>query len=809
MRTVSFYVIVLLLGRLGPSADAQDTEAYRLPPKAIADAVDAPSPPQVSISPDQAWLLQLEYDAYPPVRQLAAPEIQVAGLGINPLNNAPAGIRGATGLRLKGLTGDSLSRGVERLPARLAATFVSWSPDGKKIAFCQHEEKQVELWVIDVATARARRVAPLSLNPVFSESPYQWLPDGKTLLCRVIPPGRGPAPAEPAVAAGPVVQQHAGRETPSRTYQGLLKNAHDEARFDYYATSQLVLAGLDGRVKKLGLTGIYPEVNLSPDGRYALLERIHRPYSYLVKAHRFPTEVSVLDLRTRAVVPVRDVPLRETNFTGRDAVQAAPRNFAWRPDLPATLYWVEARDGGDPKTVVPVRDQVLVLAAPFRGQPVPVCRTGTRLERVLWANDTAAIAVERWWADRRVTWTYFNPATGQLLDTLFVFSAENRYSHPGEPLKHPNHLGRPVVLLRPDGTIFLAGEGASPGGDRPFLDQYNLRTKARSRRWQSQPPCYETCIRLMDPDGKRILTRRESKYDNPNYHLRNLETRDSTQVTFFPNPLQGLSKPGRRELTYQRADGLSLTGYVYTPEGYRPEMGPLPALLWAYPVDFKEKEAAQQVYGSPYAFVGLRHFAALFATQGYAVLDAPFPIVAENGKNANDTFIEQLIANAEAVIGAGVRAGLVDSGRVAVGGHSYGAVMAASLLTHSRLFKAGIALSGAYNRTLTPFGFQREYRSYWQAPEFYNRVSPFQQADRMKFPLLLVHGAADDNPGTHAMQSERYYNALKGLGATVRYVSLPHEGHNYQARESVLHVYWEACRWLDTYVKKNVTALEK
>jgi dipeptidyl aminopeptidase/acylaminoacyl peptidase len=127
--------------------------------------------------------------------------------------------------------------------------------------------------------------------------------------------------------------------------------------------------------------------------------------------------------------------------------------------------------------------------------------------------------------------------------------------------------------------------------------------------------------------------------------------------------------------------------------------------------------------------------------------------------------------------------------------------MTANLLTHSRLFAAGIAESGAYNRTLTPFGFQNERRSYWEAPEIYNRMSPFMNADKVKDPMLLIHGMADNNSGTFPIQSESYYAALKGFGATVRLVLLPDESHGYAARESILHKHWEVLNWMNKYVR--------
>jgi len=181
------------------------------------------------------------------------------------------------------------------------------------------------------------------------------------------------------------------------------------------------------------------------------------------------------------------------------------------------------------------------------------------------------------------------------------------------------------------------------------------------------------------------------------------------------------------------------------------------------------------------------------------------------GVEPNDTFVEQLVSSAEAAVNAVVERGVVDPEKIAVGGHSYGGFMTAHLLAHTKLFKAGLARSGAYNRTLTPFGFQGEERTFWEATPTYIRLSPFAHAKKIaenKRPLLLIHGENDENSGTHPMQSERLYNAVKGMGGIIRLVKLPFERHGYRARQSIMHALYEQDMWLQTYVESGWTPPE-
>ncbi|MEM4251748.1 MAG: prolyl oligopeptidase family serine peptidase, partial [Candidatus Bathyarchaeia archaeon] len=506
----------------------------------------------------------------------------------------------------------------------------------------------------------------------------------------------------------------------------------------------------------------------------------------------------LLDKNGKLLHRLLDRPLVEELPLGFGAVVTGPRGYSWRPDRPATLTWIEAQDGGDPKQEAPIRDRVWQLDAPFTGEKCEIAALEMRFAGLIWSEDGLALISEFEWKTRRQrTWTLRPGAEPR---KLFDRLTEDRYSNPGSPVMKQTAYGT-SVMDSTDSYIYMIGAGASPEGDRPFLDRLNLETGKTERLWRSEAPYYEYPIALTG--NGRVLTSRESVSEPPNYYERDLKTGSLRPLTSFPHPTPQLKGVHKELITYKRKDGVQLTGTLYLPPGYKKEQGPLPVVMWAYPKEFKTTEAASQVSDSPYRFVRISYGDALFLlTQGYAVVDDPsFPIVGEGEKEPNDSYIEQLVASAEAAIDELVRRGVGDRNRVAVGGHSYGAFMTANLLAHSRLFRAGIARSGAYNRTLTPFGFQSEERTLWQAPETYVRMSPFMYAEQIKDPILLIHGEMDNNPGTYPVQSERFYQALKGLGGTVRYVVLPNEAHSYRARESVLHTLWEMTEWLERYVK--------
>ncbi|WP_428660106.1 prolyl oligopeptidase family serine peptidase [Runella sp.] len=795
------------------TAFAQEKGGYLTPPKPLADLVTAPPTPTVSVDSKGQWMLISERNtSTTTIAELSQPEFRLAGLRINPATSGPSRSVFTNNLKLRQVAANAADIQITGLPANPQISFVQWSPDDSKIAFTNTTDTKIELYVADVATAVATKVSDVALNGVLG-IPYQWVSDSKSFIVRGVPAERGVAPAVTSVPTGPAVQQNLGTKAQAATYQDLLKNPADEKQFEYYATSQAMKIGLDGSVQKIGSMGLIATAAPSPDGRFVLIETIHRPFSYLVTINRFPSKMDIFDINGTLVKALTDVPLQENVPWGQDAAPSGQRNHNWRNDVPATLYWVEAKDGGDPKRKVAVRDVVYTLDAPFSGEAKEIYSAANRFGGITWGTDQIALFSERWNATRKIITKLVNPSNPANPVVLFDRSSEDRYNNPGTPELKKNAYGEYVLDITPTNEIYLTGQGASPEGDRPFVDLYSLTTKQAKRMFRSEAPFFERPITILNAEKGLILTSRESQEDQPNYFIRNLKPAPKkgkkaaepalTQVTFFPHPYPQYKGIQKQQLRYKRPDGVDLTAMLLLPPGYKKEDGPLPTFLWAYPAEFKNAAAAGQVSGSPYQFNRISYWTgAAFVTMGYAVLEnASIPIVGEGDKEPNDTYVEQLVASAKAAIDEGVRLGVVDAGRVGVGGHSYGAFMTANLLSHSNLFKAGIARSGAYNRTLTPFGFQNEQRTYWQAPDVYNKMSPFMNVEKVKTPLLLTHGEADNNTGTFPIQSERYYNALKGMGATAKLVFFPHESHHYDSKESLLHMLYEMNGWLDKYVK--------
>ncbi|HEX5724841.1 MAG TPA: prolyl oligopeptidase family serine peptidase [Longimicrobiaceae bacterium] len=788
-----------------PALPAQDG-GYRTPPAPIPQILGTPPTPVVTVSRDKRTVALLGRENLPGIAELSEPDLRLAGFRINPANNGPANSRLAWS---NAITFQDLETGARRevsLPAGSRVVFPAWSPDGTKLAFVRGAENGLELWVADARTGQAQRVTGPVLNAAYG-SGYGWLPDGSGFLVRLVPPGRAAAPPRPRVPGGPLVQENLGRTAPGRTYQDLLQGPHDEALFEHYFTSQLARVPVGGgQPQPIGERGVISGAGVSPNGEYILVTRVKRPYSYVVPASRFPYEVVVLDRRGAVVKRVADIPLTDNLSTAFDAAPEGPRDVQWRADAPATLVWVEAQDKGDPRTEAAVRDRVLMLEAPFTGEPRRLIDLDQRYAGIAWGRADVALVYSSWWNTRREKHFLVNPSQpGAAPNLLVERSSQDRYNDPGSPVFTYTPAGFPVMQFTSDGGAFLVtGPGASPKGDYPFLGRFNLRSSGMEKLWQAFDPYYEQVVTVLDADGERILTRRESLTEPPNYYVRDLNGNQVRAITSFPDPAPQLAGIQRQLITYPRADGVTLSGTLYLPPGYDPQRdGRLPVLMWAYPTEFRDAAVAGQVQGSSNRFQrpgGISHLFLL--TQGYAILDNPtMPIVGEGEKEPNDSYIEQLVASAQAAVDKVVEMGVGDRERIGIGGHSYGAFMTANLLAHSDLFRAGIARSGAYNRTLTPFGFQAEQRTFWEATDTYTRMSPFTYANRINEPILLIHGEADDNSGTFPMQSERMYAALKGHGATVRYVVLPYEAHGYRARESTLHTLWEMVTWMDRYVK--------
>lgn len=806
---------------------------YHLPPKEIRDIVDAPPLPVLSFSPHRDKILFLKRRALPPLSELARPEEKLAGVRIDGNSNARSRMSFYTGIGIHELMDDGKlgpEKEVQGFPDGAKINFVSWSQDGQHLSFSVRVDEEdgisskLRVWVADVESGKARPLfqSPnIYLNPIFDS--VVWV-NASTLLVCIIPTSRGSPPKKPLVPSGPKIQSNEQQNVIQvRTFQDLLKDEYDEDLFDYYAASQLVLASLDGTMQLIGPPALYTSIDPSPDEKYVLVTYIHRPYSYIVPCGRFPKKVELWTTDGKFVREICDLPLAEDIPIAFNSVRRGKRSINWRPDKPSTLYWVETQDGGDAKVEVSPRDIVYMESAEAVNseQPEVLHKLDLRYGGISWCDDSLALVYESWYKTRRIrTWVISPDQKDVSPRILFDRSSEDAYSDPGSPMMRRTAAGTYVIAKikkQGEGTyILLNGSGATPEGNVPFLDLFDINTGNKERIWESdKEKYYETVVALMSDhtDGElcigqlKILTSKESKTENTQYFLLTWPDKKAFQITNFPHPYPQLALLQKEMIKYQRKDGVQLTATLYLPPGYSPSTdGPLPCLFWSYPGEFKSKDAAGQVRGSPNEFAGIGPTSPLlWLARGFAILSGPtIPIIGEGDEEANDRYVEQLVASAEAAVEEVIRRGVAHPNKIAIGGHSYGAFMTANLLAHApHLFCSGVARSGAYNRTLTPFGFQNEDRTLWEATNTYVEMSPFMSANKIKKPILLMHGEEDNNSGTLTMQSDRFFNALKGHGALCRLVILPFESHGYSARESIMHVLWETDRWLQKYCVNN------
>lgn len=805
MKNYIFIVIVFMSACI--HVHSQEDITYQTPSKEIAELIDVQEKPDIWINEKGNMMILLYSHSFKSLAELSEKEMRLGGAIINPITHIEKTIPHYNDIKLMNIGDKSLTE-IKGLPEKVKISFLTWSPDQSKLAFTNTTEYGVELWILNLATAAANKITEAQLNASIG-SPYTWNSNGESLLVKFIPVNRKELiDKDNSIPKGPRVSVTSGTKAQNRTFQNLLEDKIDEYNFEQLTLSELYEVSLTGEKTFWKEAKIYSTINYSSDGNYVLVSNIEKPFSYLVTYDRFPNKTTIYNTKGEEVKIISEVPLIEELPSGFDVAHTGKRFIEWRSDKPATLTWVKALDGGDAKVKAEYREELLELEAPFTDTPRSLIKLHNRYyDEIFWGNDHVAIIMDKIWNTRNTKMYVFNPSDPkQEVKIISDRNLQDKYTDPGLPVMTRNKYGYEVLLIE-ENNIFLSGEGFSEDGVRPFIDKLNIPNNKKRRMWQADGnSTYESIIKLTDAKKGELITRIESPNDFPNYFIRNIKKgKEPTQITFFENPYISLAKVQKKVIKYKREDGVELSGNLYLPANYDTlEKEKLPMVLWAYPLSFKDKKSAGQISSSPYKFTQPSHFSPIFwALKGYVVLDeASFPIIGENNAKPNDTFVPQLIANAKAAIQAVDDLGYIDKERVALGGHSYGAFMTANLLTHSDLFVAGMALSGAYNRTLTPFGFQVEDRTYWQAPEIYNAMSPFMHADKMKHALLLIHGDADNNSGTFSMQSERYFNALKGLGANARLVMLPKEAHRYYAKESILHVLWEQEQWLDKWLNK-------
>ncbi|OXA71520.1 S9 family peptidase [Flavobacterium aquidurense] len=798
-------VTLLLFLNIGFFASAQENLTYQKPSKSILDLADYERAPTVSMDTKKENILFLYRSTYKTLDDLNQEELRLGGLRINPVTNISSTVTYTINLKLRKVNAKEEVQ-VSGLPQNPKISNILWSPNDKKVLFSHTTNSGVELWVLDVATAKATKLTDATVNANLG-NPFSWFLDSETILVKMLPKNRKPLlDSKKDLPTGPIISSTAGTKSQNRTYPDMLKNQNDEINFENIITSELYKVKLNGTATLFKEAAMYAGERISPDGNYIMVTTIQKPFSYVVPLNRFPSKTVVYDAAGKEVKTVNEVPLNEVIPKGFMAVRKGKREMTWRNDKPATLSYAVALDEGDPANKVDFRDEVYLWDAPFANNATSLVKLPQRYSDITWGNDNVAFITDEWY-DTRNTKTYLiNPSNpAQQAKVVTDRNQQDVYSDPGIFETKKNEYNKYVLAIEKD-NAFRIGEGYTKEGQFPFIDEFNLKTLQSKRIYTSTyKDKKEDLLGIEDFKTGKVLVQIQSKSEYPNYYFRNIKKQNSlTAITSFKNPFESIKNVSKEVIKYKRKDGVELSGTLYLPAGYdKAKKEKLPLLIWAYPAEYKDKNSAGQSTQNSNEFTFPYYGSFVYwVTKGYVVLDdAAFPIIGEGTTEPNDNFISQLVDNAAAAIDAVDALGYINRKKVAVGGHSYGAFMTANLLTHSDLFACGIARSGAYNRTLTPFGFQTEQRNYWEAPEVYTAMSPFMNADKMKTPMLLVHGEADNNPGTFTLQTERYYQALKGLGATARMVILPKEAHSYVAKENILHLLWEQDQFLEKYLK--------
>lgn len=773
---------------------------YKLPSENITRIFDTEPFPVIKFVPFGEIGIEYTYQRYKTLEEISLPSAKLAGKDIVKSLNAPSKKYPTISLKIRNLiAGDIIP---VQLPESIKIRSFKFSFDHKKIAASCETEKGIELLIIDVDTGKVKKIKDILINDVLEDDGFWWLNDNKTLLIKSIHSERRTEPQKPLVPDSPIIEESLGKKSTERTYQHLLKNSHDENLFEYYFTSQLIF--LDTRsekITKIGKPAIYKDVELSPNNQYLLTSTINHPYSYQVPYYRFPVKFEILDRRGKLIKKVFQRPLQDEVPIG--GTYKGPRDFEWQPLKDAALIWVEALDEGDPKNKVPHRDKVMRLIAPFKEEPKEIFWLEHRFSNIGWSEIEDEIIFSEYDRDKlwKKKWLYKIGTEKPAL--LFDMSIREKYNNPGKLVHRITERGEQVFVKSGNAVFFINNTGATPEGNFPYLAKFDLKTKESIILFHCKKDFHETISGFIGEKMDKIAIRSESKTIPPNYHLIDLKTGEWKKISDNKNPYPELTELKVELITYTRKDGIPLSGTLYLPASYK-KGERLPLIISAYPVEHADSATASQIDISPNRFVRFGSSSTKYlALDGYAVLSgATIPIVGDP-ETVNETFIEQTVHSVEAAITYLNERGIIDPERVGITGHSYGAFMATNVLAHSNLCAAGVAKTGAYNRTLTPFGFQKERRTFWQAKDFYIEISPFAQADKINEPLLLIHGENDPNSGTYPLQSRRMYQALKGNGAITRLVILPYEGHGYYARESLLHVLQETIEWFDKYVKKQ------
>lgn len=759
---------------------------YQQPDARLAQLVDAGTSIGWQVSASGQWLVQTETAANPDLSALPQESYGLAGLQVNPLQLSADIGRGYKQIAVQHLQHNRRHLFVAGEHETLYNPRLS--PDDTWLAVVVAEQRGLFIELLNLENGKRQRLSQ-RLNAVMGIQ-FQWLADSTGLIAATAP--SVVTNISPVKILQPKVQETTGSKSPQRTLQNLLQSEGDAAYFEQLLQTRLTSISTSGVATVIAELPLY-SFSLSPDNRFILTQQLQRPYSYRVRYSNFPRLAEVYSLDGKKITDAGALALHESRKT-----RSGRRVMAWRPDQPATLYWVEQSKSKGHK------DAIWHWAAPFSAEPEKLYDTEWRFKQVLWSDSPLAILYESDSDTEQERAWFFPEGFGSVPTQWYQRHVKDNKALPGEPLMGTNHYQRRVIRLAGAGSFYAEYRNAETL--RTELRTINPQSDLFRQIWQSADDAEDRLVQLL-PTGDVIFSRQTPV--QPPELFRAVEG-EETRIVARVHPAPAYQHVSQQFVEYQRADGVKLSGWLYLPAGYSPEQGTLPVLMWAYPREYASVELAEQRTVSPHRFVSFRPSSAQpYVALGYAVFDqVSMPIISKEDALPNDDFLPQLKANAEAAVNVLISMGIAEQGNIAVGGHSYGAFMVANLLAHTDLFTAGIARSGAYNRTLTPFGFQSEKRNLWQDTGLYTGMSPFLHADKIEAPLLLIHGEADPNSGTFPQQSVRMFEALQGLGKNARLVLLPEEGHHYQARESVLHLLWEQQQWLSRHLKPTPAMLQ-
>ncbi|MEG0890936.1 MAG: prolyl oligopeptidase family serine peptidase [Bacteroidales bacterium] len=841
MKLLSKLIItgtIILCGALFSIITAQD-DGFKTPPKELTDIVLAQPTPTILFSPNKKAYAILTINDLPNIKEQSREDVRLAGQRVLISTNSPLVKSKIKKIEIKRMPGEIGFQGIVtgfRDDVNIIAS--KWSPNGQYLATAVEESNGIYLWVIDISTGKANQLSGRKLNFFFGSKNFNWSPSSNSIFTSLIPQSRAVAPKEngkefPVV---PTILQSWGKKGGVRTFQDLLKSKYDEYLFDYYATSSLTEISLTGNVKQIGKDAIYINTDYSPNGEYLMVQYVYPPFSYQVGYRQFPNSLELWD-KTGKLIKVlnkKQLIVGDSNPSKDDAnSKDKKRGFAWRPDKSASLYWFETnkikadttfKEGN---TKNKNYDRLVEWNAPFTDTITKtIFQPEFKIKEILWGNTknlfvktlTTPTKEEKKAGAKAMDELYYVANFDELNypnDSLLTLKASlklisstlprNLYAQNSNLITTQNEFGNNVVYSPNNyATVYFNNKGNSPKGAYPFINKYNLKNGLFTTIWNCTDPYYETPTEFCDLKKGTFITTRESETEYPNHYLVEDFGKKHTQLTNFTTPTPSVAKIKKQVIEYYRKDSVLLRGTLYTPISYNGK-DKLPLFIWAYPSEYKDKTLAEQRSDSPNKYIKISRNSILMMVQmGYAVLnDASFPIIGSDTLEPNNNYIKDLVNNAEAAIKAVANMGIADTARVACGGHSYGAFMTANLLAHSNLFAGGIARSGAYNRTLTPFGFQSEERNFWEAQNVYLEMSPFVYAHKIKTPILMIHGLDDNNSGTFTVQSERLYSAIQGNGGKVRLVLLPYESHGYVTMESLLHLAWESYNFLENNVKNK------